>query len=1140
LAFDGVNDWVTVADAPSLDMRTAMSVEAWVYPTLALSSWRQVLMKETPSYFTYALYANTDTDRPSGHVFTSGDLDTRGSAKLPVNAWTHLSATWDGATLRLYQNGVLASSRAVAGSMVDSSGPLRLGGNAVWSEWFTGRLDEIRVYNRALSAAEIQTDMNTAVSSSGPPPSDTTPPTVAVTAPAAGATVTGTVSVTANASDNVAVAGVQFRLDGADLGAEDTTAPYSVSWNSATTSNGPHTLTAVARDAAGNTTVSNGVAVTVQSASDPALVGSWSAPESWPLVAVHMSLLPNGNVLAYDGFSDAPNSQRVWSPQTDAFASVPYGRNLFCAGHLLLADGRVLVVGGHVAPYDGLRDATLFNAATNTWSRASDMQNARWYPSSVLLGDGRALVLGGDNIAQDRSNQPHPLEDASVNSLPEVFDPTTGNWQQLTGSTLTTPLYPFMFVMADGRVFVAGPDTQSRILNPANWQWSNSAVSPVDGMSAVMYRPNQVMKSGSWSDPDFNGSKLYQTTNRTAVIDLSAPTPQWRETAGMAFGRGYHNLTLLPDGTVLASGGGSNSDGVDITKSVLPAEIWNPDSETWRTVAPLQNGRLYHSTALLLPDGRVLMAGGGQLPGSIAVNQRNAEIYSPPYLFKGPRPTIASAPSVLQYGGTFQVATPSPGSIAKVALIRTPSVTHAFDQNQRYVPLSFNTSGGVLNVTAPANANLAPPGYYMLFLVDSNGVPSTAAIVRFPAATTDTTPPTVPSGLTATGGQSSVALSWTASTDIVGVHHYNVHRGTTAGFLPSVANRIAQPTGTTYTDSGLTGGVYFYKVTAEDAAGNVSAASNEAIANVGGDTTPPTVSVSAPTSGASVSGTVTLAANASDDVAVAGVRFKIDGSDVSLEDITAPYQVSWDSSSVANGQHAVTAVARDGAGNTTTSAGITITVSNAAPPASGLAAAYSFNETTVSNVLDSSGNGNVGTISGATRTTAGKYGGALTFDGVNDWVTVPDASSLDLRTALTVEAWVYPTSTLSRWRQILLKETSNWFTYAVYANTDSNAPSGHVFTSSDQYIEGTSRLAVNSWSHVATTWDGATLRLYVNGSLVSSRAVSGTMADSAGPLRIGGNAIWGEWFQGRLDEIRIYGRALSPAELAADMNAALP
>ena len=258
-----------------------------------------------------------------------------------------------------------------------------------------------------------------------------------------------------------------------------------------------------------------------------------------------------------------------------------------------------------------------------------------------------------------------------------------------------------MFVLSDGRVFDAGPDRTTRILDPATWTWSTVGTSPIDGHSAVMYRPNKVMKSGTWADPDFNGATEFNAGPGTAVIDMSAPTPAWRSTAPMAHSRSYHNMTLLPDGTVLASGGMTTSDGTREEDAVLPAEIWNPDTETWTTVASLTNPRLYHSTALLLPDGRVLMAGGGALPGR-ATDQKNAEIYSPPYLFKGPRPTISSAPSAANYGASFDVTTPNAGQIAKVSLVRSPSVTHAFDQNQRFQFLNFTVGAGKVTVQAPA------------------------------------------------------------------------------------------------------------------------------------------------------------------------------------------------------------------------------------------------------------------------------------------------------------------------------------------------------------------------------------------------------------------------------------------------------
>jgi hypothetical protein len=400
----------------------------------------------------------------------------------------------------------------------------------------------------------------------------------------------------------------------------------------------------------------------------------------------------------------------------------------------------------------------------------------------------------------------------------------------------------------------------------------------------------------------------------------------------MNYARSYQNLTLLPDGTVFASGGMATSDGVDLSQAVLPTEIWDPTTETWTTTASMSVGREYHSTALLLPDGRVLMAGGGQLPGSTATNEYNAQLYSPPYLFKGARPAITSAPSLVQYGSTFQISTPDAARIAKVSLIHTPAVTHDFDQNQRFLFLNFTQGSGSLTVQAPAQANLAPPGYYMLFLVDTNGVPSIASFVRFPAGYEDVVAPTAPGLLTAAGSTGKVSLAWDAATDNVGVDHYEVYRSTTAGFTPTLANRIGVPSGTTYVDSGLAAGTYYYRVRAVDLAGNLSPSSNEANAAATADVTPPNVSITAPPAGSSVSGVVSLVASAGDDVGVASVQFTLDGAALGAVDTTAPYGMLWDSTTAANGTHLIGAVARDAAGNTTVATAVSVLVSNAAPP----------------------------------------------------------------------------------------------------------------------------------------------------------------------------------------------------------------
>ncbi len=852
-------------------------------------------------------------------------------------------------------------------------------------------------------------------------------------------------------------------------------------------------------------------------------------------MAVHSSLLSSGLVLVWDGFEQGPNSQQLFDPATGTLTPKPYGRNLFCSGFSQLADGRLFIAGGHVAVNNGLRDSTIWDPATNTATRVVDLTASRWYPTVTTLPNGRALVFSGDNIQSDDTPPGNPLSFKS-STLPEVYDPVTNTYQSLTGARVDTPLYPFMFVLPDGRVFDAGPDPQTHILSTAGTgSISLGPVSPFDGSSAVMYAPGKVMKSGTWSDPSFANRTM---SGRTAVIDMTQPSPTWRETAPMAYPRSFETLTSLPDGTVLVTGGTSKSDGYDLANAVLPAELWNPDTETWTTLAAEVKGRGYHSTALLLPDGRVLVAGGGRLPGYPVTDQTNAEIYSPPYLFKGARPQVSSAPSTLQYGSTFTVGSPDAGSISKVSLVRLGSVTHAFNQNQRFIPLSFTGSAAELTVTAPPNANIAPPGYYMLFVVNSSGVPSVARFVRFPAPSEDTAPPTPPSSLTAAGGLAKIDLAWGASTDNSSIRHYNVHRGLTAGFTPTSANRIAQTPTMSYTDSGLAAGDYYYVVTAEDQAGNVSAPSNVAHGTASADTTPPSVSISAPAAGASVSGVVSVSATATDDVGVSGVQFKLDGANLGSEDTSNPYSLNWDSRTTSNGSHTLTATARDAAGNTTTSTPTTITVNNSAPPPiGGLVAAYGFNELSGIIVSDSSGKGNLGTLSGPTRTSSGRYGGALTFDGVNDLVTTADANSLDLTGGMTLEAWVRP-SAQSGWRTAILKETSGNLVYSLYSSSAFGG-SGVARPSSwidAQSVASTQALPANSWTHLATTYDRTTWRLYVNGTQVASRTYTAAIPTSSGALKIGGNTIWGEWFAGQLDEIRIYDRALTPTEITTDRD----
>jgi hypothetical protein len=208
----------------------------------------------------------------------------------------------------------------------------------------------------------------------------------------------------------------------------------------------------------------------------------------------------------------------------------------------------------------------------------------------------------------------------------------------------------------------------------------------------------------------------------------------------------------------------------------------------------------------------------------------------------------------------------------------------------------------------------------------------------------------------------------------------------------------------------------------------------------------------------------------------------------------------------------------------------------------GLVAAYGFNAGSGTMATDASGNGNTGTLNASTTWTAsGRFGSALVFNGTSSFVTVADANSLDLTTGMTVESWVYPTVQPTGWRTILAKEQTSGIPYFLDAgSSSSNRPAtGALFAGAEQQLFGGTRLAANTWVHLAATYDGANQRLFVNGVQVASRAQTGAMTVSTGPLRIGGNGVWGEYFQGRIDEVRVYNRALTQAEIQTDMNTAV-
>ena len=473
--------------------------------------------------------------------------------------------------------------------------------------------------------------------------------------------------------------------------------------------------------------------------------GSWSSVMNWPLVAVHSSLLDSGKVLVWDAWETGGTpSARLWDPATQTFTSVSENlAQIFCSAHVELADGRILVVGGHNGGEFGINAATIFDPATNTWTAGAPMANARWYPEATQLPDGRVVALSG-NIS------PGVFADN-----PEVYDPVANTWTTLNVNTSNVheENYPLGFILPNGNLFVIGPaEGNTNILDPNAQTWTTNVVgtSPVIGGSVIMYRPGQFLFTG--------GSHATNSETNAAVLDMTQANPAWHSIAPMSFARTFHSMVSLPDGNVLVVGGGGTNQQTNTNPGPLQPELWNPTAQTWTTLAAMHTPRMYHSTAVLLPDGTVLVAGGGRL--SPAIDEPNAEIFSPPYLSKGARPTISSAPSQATVGTTITVQTPDAASIASVALISLASDTHTYDMNQRFLPLQFSAGSGSLSVQMPANSNLAPPGSYMLFIVNSNGVPSVAPILQVQPANPGNAP-TISNVTTSGSGGYSTTVTWT-------------------------------------------------------------------------------------------------------------------------------------------------------------------------------------------------------------------------------------------------------------------------------------------------------------------------------------------------------------------------------------------
>ncbi|TMD60142.1 MAG: DUF1929 domain-containing protein [Chloroflexi bacterium] len=508
--------------------------------------------------------------------------------------------------------------------------------------------------------------------------------------------------------------------------------------------------------------------------SDSKTQGLWELlPYHSEVLAVHAAVLPTGKVLFFAGSGNSPvraaspdfgnMAKHFWTSVVWDPAIVPDPRkdnnffhpdtlkdakgrpiDFFCGGDAFLPDGRLLSAGGtqvynvpNVHGFFGRTDALLFNPQTQQWTKTKNMAHGRWYPTLVTLGDGRILAASGLS------------ENGTLNTSLEIYSATNEVWQALNvpppHQFPGLPLYAHLFLMKDGKLFFTGGrmDDPSPVA-PCLLDITRNPVqiTPVQGLNAPASRNQSasvLLPPAQDQKVMILGGGLEGSADATAsvdIVDFRAARPAFRAAASMNLPRVHLNAVLMPDHTVFVSGGASRRE--QKVAAGLQSEIYDPTTNTWKLAATATVPRLYHSIALLLPDGRVVAAGGNPDRGKQVRweppdpnEELRLEVYSPPYLFNGPRPVIAAAPTEWKYGQTFAIQSQQAGNIRWASLIKNGVTTHSFNTGQRLVDLAIvSQAGGVIQAAVTNEPNIAPPGWYMLFITDTNGVPSVAKWVH--------------------------------------------------------------------------------------------------------------------------------------------------------------------------------------------------------------------------------------------------------------------------------------------------------------------------------------------------------------------------------------------------------------------------